>query len=67
MSRYFTRTSRPKAYWEDEEPMERSGVTASEVHEQDFETWTGLLDHRGHEIHRCETIQIGFERPVRKS
>lgn len=68
MSRYFTRSARPKACeCEDfEDPLDRSGITAHEVYEQDWETFTGILDHRGNEIHRCEQIQMGFERPTRR-
>ena len=33
------------------------------VHEDDLETFTGLLDARGAEIHRSERIPLGFRFP----
>jgi len=45
--------------WDDEEPAQLPSFT---VHEDELETFTGILDHRGHEIHRCERIRMGFER-----
>jgi len=34
------------------------------VHEDELETWTGLLNASGEEIHRTERISLGFK--VRK-
>jgi len=64
MSRYFTRASWTydpgrMDEWDDEEPAQLPSFT---VHEDELETFTGILDHRGHEIHRCERIRMGFER-----
>ena len=36
------------------------------VHADELETWTGLLDVRGMEIHRSETIPMGFQKRGKK-
>ncbi len=69
MSRYFTRAIRevtpdPEDSFYDLDDFH--GSDSITVHEDDLETFTGLLDSRGHEIHRCERIQMGFERPQRR-
>lgn len=65
MSRYFVRA----ALIGTPHPMDsdhllnadRSAATLT-VHEDDLETFTGLYDAAGHEIHRSERIVLGFGR-----
>lgn len=63
MSRYFTRSAhvvtpdpsdsdQPMSVYDDSRTMM--------VHEDVFDTWTGLYDARGAEIHRTERIAMGF-------
>lgn len=63
MSRYFTKAAvigtpdpsdsgRPMDVYDDTRSMT--------VHEDELETWTGLLDAKGREIHRSERIALGF-------
>lgn len=65
MTRYFTKsiniiTPNPEdsRFDLDTDTQEKSMT----VHEDDLETWTGLLDARGMEIHRSETIPMGFHK-----
>lgn len=60
MSRYFTKPR--SAYCEDEDDYVEFGPLqpAFTVHEDELETWTGLLDASGQEIHRSERIRMGF-------
>ena len=69
MSRYFTKsiniiTPDPEDsnYDLDTDSNEKSMA----VHEDELETWTGLLDARGMEIHRAEAIPMGFHRGRKK-
>ncbi len=60
MTRYFTQASNSKAddlLYEDEYGPQLPAFT---VHEEIPETWTGLLDKDGNEIHRTERIKMGF-------
>ncbi|WP_370372556.1 hypothetical protein [Henriciella pelagia] len=63
MSRYFTKAARvvtpdpEDGFYDLDEFAQPPTMT---VHEQDLETWTGLLDVRGNEIHRTETIRLGI-------
>lgn len=63
MSRYFTKSAvvgtpdpsdsgRPLEIFDDGRSLT--------VHEDDIETWTGLLNARGEEIHRSERVPLGF-------
>ena len=62
MSRYFTKNSfvynpgLADEHWEDE-PVQHPSFT---VHEDDLETFTGILNRHGQEIHRSEKIPLGF-------
>ena len=63
MSRYFTRaitvmtpdpedSARPMQVYDDTRSMT--------VHEDNLETWTGLYNAKGEEIHRSERVAMGF-------
>jgi hypothetical protein len=65
MSRYFTRT----AVVCTPHPMDSGalldgfgGASSMTVHEEQLETFTGIYDARGEEIHRTERIALGFKR-----
>lgn len=69
MSRYFVKSAHiaspsPDGGYCEWYAEDQPSVT---VHEKDFETWTGLYDIRGGEIHRTETIPIGFAIPEAQS
>jgi hypothetical protein len=63
MSRYFTKsavivTPDPS---DSGRPMDvYSDIGQMTVHEDVLETWTGLLDAQGNEIHRSERVPLGF-------
>lgn len=65
MSRYFTRaavvgTPSPQ---DGDRMLDDFGTGPSmTVHEDEKETFTGLFDASGHEIHRSERIALGFGR-----
>lgn len=63
MTRYFTKSG---VFYQPEEPAwdyddEPAGGPSIDVHIDDEETFTGLLDRRGNEIHRSERIPLGFQ------
>jgi len=66
MTRYFTKsinviTPDPEdSHFDLETGRREQSVTVSE---DDLDTWTGLLDAHGMEIHRCERIAMGFKEP----
>lgn len=63
MSRYFTKQAVvvTPSQWGSDDPLDDfGGPTAMTVHEDELETFTGLLDARGAEIHRSERIPLGF-------
>jgi hypothetical protein len=65
MSRYFTRAAiigTPSPFNSGYMLDADSGLRTVTVHEDDLETFTGLLDASGHEIHRSERIALGFGR-----
>ncbi|HBX95001.1 MAG: hypothetical protein GOVbin52_50 [Prokaryotic dsDNA virus sp.] len=59
MSRYFTKPAArgvdSTVCYDDFAPL-----PAFTVHEDERETWTGLLDADGREIHRSERVRMGF-------
>jgi len=55
MTRYFTR---PKSYWDEEDPMTDASPTIT-VHESGNRE-TGLLDAGGNPIFASESIPMGF-------
>lgn len=64
MSRYFTKA----AYVGSPDPEDafypmnaQSGATSMTVHEDELETWTGLYNAQGEEIHRTERVALGFK------
>lgn len=65
MSRYFTRAAfvcTPSQHDADTPLNEFGAVPSMTVHEDDLDTFTGLYDAAGHEIHRSERIALGFGR-----
>jgi len=65
MSRYFTRAAivcTPAQHDADRPLDEFGGGGSMTVHEDDLETFTGLYDAQGREIHRSERGPLGFGR-----
>lgn len=62
MSRYFVKSAHiaspsPDGRQCDWYTEDQHSIT---VHEHELETWTGLYDEHGMEIHRCEKGPLGF-------
>lgn len=53
---FFFDPSQSDGYWEDESAQ----CPAFTVHEDELETFTGILNRHGQEIHRSERIAMGF-------
>lgn len=65
MSRYFTRAAvicSPSQSDSDRTLDEFGGGASMTVHEDELETFTGLYDASGQQIHRTERIALGFGR-----
>ena len=65
MSRYFTRAAviGTPSPWDSDSMLDcRHDGRSLTIHEDDLETFTGLLDASGQEIHRSERIALGFGR-----
>lgn len=65
MSRYFTRSAvvcTPHPMDSDSLLDSFGGGPSMTVHEDDLETFTGLYDARGEQIHRTERVALGFGR-----
>lgn len=65
MSRYFTKAAvvcTPSPQDADRQLDDFFPVPSMMVHEDELETFTGLYDARGFEIHRTERIAMGFHR-----
>lgn len=65
MSRYFTRAAivcTPSPHDADRHLDDFGSGASMTVHENDPETFTGLYDASGQEIHRSERIALGFGR-----
>lgn len=65
MSRYFTRAAHvctPSQHDADTPLSDFSAPLSMMVHEDEKETFTGLYDAAGKEIHRSERVPLGFIR-----
>lgn len=60
MSRYFTKPQN-RSVCDDVYDEDFAPLPAFTVHEDEVETWTGLIDPHGREIHRSERIRMGFD------
>lgn len=49
----------PKSYWDDEDWMQSQQITNVTVHQDEFDSFTGLYDHEGNPLYR-EPNKIGF-------